>query len=91
MLKLTDSGCSRHCPQQVTLTGAAAVLVARLILNLPPADDGPTYICEHGHTHRLTLQPREEKMASNLSGAILAGGTAPSINRDTRNNLALIF
>jgi hypothetical protein len=77
MLKLTDSGCAQHCPQQITLTGAAAGLVARLILNIPPADGPPTYICEHGHTHRLTLHPREEKMASKLSGPVLAGGTAP--------------
>ena len=77
MLKLTDSGCAQHCPQQITLTGAAAALVARLILNLPLTDGGPTYICEHGHTHRLMLHPREEKVASSLPGPRLAGGTAP--------------
>lgn len=77
MLKLTDSGCAQHCPQQITLTGTAAVLVARLILNLPFTDAAPTYICEHGHTHRLMLQPSEEKVASNFPGPKLAGGTAP--------------
>ena len=60
MLKLTDSGCAEHSPQQITFTGAAAALVARLILNLPPTGAGPTYICEQGHTHRLTLHQREE-------------------------------
>ena len=77
MLTLTDSGCTQHFPQQINLTGAAAALLTRLILNLHFTDGGPTYICEHGHTHRLTLQPREEKAASNLPGPILAGGTAP--------------
>jgi hypothetical protein len=77
MLKLTDSGCTQHFPQQITLTGVAVALVARLILNLHFTDGGPTYICEHGRTHRLTLHPREEKVASNLPGPILAGGTAP--------------
>jgi hypothetical protein len=77
MLKLTDSGCAQHCPQQITLTGPAAVLVARLILNLPPTDGGPTYICEHGHTHRLTLHQPEEKVTPSLPGRGLAGGTAP--------------
>ena len=77
MLKFIESGCAQHCPQQITLTGAAAALVARLILNLHFTDGGPTYICEHGHSHRLMLQPREEKVASNLPGPILSDGTAP--------------
>ena len=59
MLKLTDSGCAQHPPRHITLTGLAAALVGRLILNLPPTEAGHTYICEHGHTHCLTLQPRE--------------------------------
>jgi hypothetical protein len=77
MLKLTDSGCVVHLPQQLTLTGAASVLVARLILNLPPDDAGPTFICEHGHTHRLTLHPRQEDAASSFQGPGMAGGTFP--------------
>ena len=76
MLKLTDSGCGQHSPQQITLTGPAAALVARLILNLPPTDAGPTYICEHGHTHCLTIHQREEKMTSSSPGSELAGGRA---------------
>jgi hypothetical protein len=76
MLKLTDSGCGQHPPRQITLTGAAAVLVARLILNLPPTDAGHTYICEHGHTHRLMLHQREEKVTASLPGLGLGGGTA---------------
>jgi hypothetical protein len=74
MLKLTDSGCAQHSPQQICLTGAGAVLVARLILNLSPTAGDPTYICEHGHTHRLTLHHCEGKVASNLPGPGLAGG-----------------
>jgi hypothetical protein len=53
MLKLTDSGCAQHQPRDITLTGLAAALVGRLILNLPPTDAGHTFICEHGHTHCL--------------------------------------
>jgi hypothetical protein len=56
MLKLIDSGCAQHPPQPITLTGQAAALVGRLVLNLPPTAAGHTYICEHGHTHCLTLQ-----------------------------------
>ena len=78
MLKLTDSGCAQHCPLQTTLTGVAAVLVARLILNLPPTVAGPTYICERGNTHRLMLHHREEKSASTSPRPGLAGGRPPS-------------
>jgi hypothetical protein len=76
MLKLTDSGCGQHSLQQITLTGAAAALVARLIVNLSPTGADPTYICEHGRTHRLTLHNQQEKITSSLPGPGLAGGRA---------------
>jgi hypothetical protein len=76
MLKLIDSGCTQHCPQQITLTGPTAVLVARLILNLPMADGRHTYICEEGHTHRLTLHQPEEKVTSRPPGFGYAGDTS---------------
>ena len=65
MLKVTDSGCAQHPPQHFTLTGLEAALVGRLTLNLPPSKAGNSYICEHGHTHCLTLQPRQGNAASN--------------------------
>ena len=64
MLKLTDSGCGEHHPRQIVLAGAAAALVGHLIVNLPMTDGGHTYICEHGYTHCLTLQPRDKKVSS---------------------------
>jgi hypothetical protein len=77
MLKLIDCGCGQHSPQQITFTGATAALVARLILNLPPVNGGPTYICEHGHTHRLTFYQREEKMTSSSPESEMASVTPP--------------
>ena len=64
MLKLIDSGCAEHHARPITLTGQAAALVGCLVLNLPPTEAGHTYICEHGHTHCLTLQPREGNMTT---------------------------
>lgn len=64
MLKFFDSGCAEHQSRPITFTGLAAALVGRLILNLPPTEAGHSYICEHGHTHCLTLQPREGKVTS---------------------------
>jgi len=64
MLKITDSGCAEHLARPITLTGQVAALVGRLIVNLPPTEAGHTYICEHGHTHCLTLQPRQSNMTT---------------------------
>jgi hypothetical protein len=66
MLKLTDSGCAEHHARPIRLTGLAAALVGRLILNLPPTAASHTYIyiCEHGHTHYLTLQSQQGNVAS---------------------------
>jgi hypothetical protein len=76
MLKLTDSGCGQHSAQQISLTGPAAALVARLILNLSPTGAGPTYICEYGQTHRLTIHPRGEQKTSSLPGSEMASARA---------------
>ena len=64
MSKLTDSGCREHPPRHIVLTGAAAALVDHLFVNLPMTADGHTYICEHGHTHHLTLEPCDKKVSS---------------------------
>jgi hypothetical protein len=76
MLKLTDSGCAEHLPQPITLTGLAATLVGRLILNLPPTKAGHSYICEHGHTHYLSLQPLEGQVTSTPPHFGFMGGPA---------------
>jgi hypothetical protein len=76
MLKLTDSGCGQHHPRQIALTGATAAWVSNLILNLPPIDAGHTYICEHGHTHCLTFQPLQAKLASSPRGGGFKGDKA---------------
>jgi hypothetical protein len=78
MLKLIDSGCGQHQARQIAFTGITAALVGRLILNLPLTDGAPYYICEHGHTHRLTLHQGQEQVASGPPGRGRAGGTAPA-------------
>jgi hypothetical protein len=78
MLKLIDSGCAQHPPRHFTLTGLAAALVGRLTLNLPPTEAGHTYICEHGHTHCLTLQPREANLTTAPAPIGLTSNTALS-------------
>jgi hypothetical protein len=75
MLKVTDSGCAKHPPQHFTLTGLEAALVDRLTLNLPPTKTGNTYICEHGHTHCLTIQPGQGTMTTGPAQFGLASST----------------
>ena len=75
MLKLTDSGCAQHPPRHITFTGPAAALVGRLVLNLLPNAAGHAYICEHGHTHCLTLQPGEGTMTTGPAQFGLASNT----------------
>jgi hypothetical protein len=75
MLEFTDSGCAEHHARAITLTGLAAALVGRLILNLPPTVAGYSYICEHGHTHCLTLQPRPGDVTSNPPRFGVTGNT----------------
>jgi hypothetical protein len=63
MSNLTDYGCRQHQAQQIALTGATASLVGHLIVNLPLTCGGHTYICEHGYTHRLTLEPGDKRIS----------------------------
>jgi hypothetical protein len=76
MLKITDSGCEQHQPRHFTLTGLAAALVGRLISNLPPAEAGHTYICEHGHTQCLALQSGEVSVTPSPPRFGVTGHTA---------------
>ena len=78
MLQVTDSGCAEHHARPITLTGLAAALVGRLVLNLPPTETGYSYICEHGHTHCLTLQPRQGDVTSSPPRFEVAGN--PPLN-----------
>jgi hypothetical protein len=77
MLKFIDSGCRQHQAQHLALKGVTAALVGRLIFNLPLTDGGHHYICEHGHTHRLTLLHPQEQVSSSPPVRGCAGGTAP--------------
>ncbi len=55
MLKLTDIGCHRHHRRQVTFRGMEAEIMKDVIASLPREGDYHTFICEHGHTHRLSF------------------------------------
>jgi hypothetical protein len=63
MLAFTDSGCCLHRPQQLVLSGFTGALMGRLVLNLPPHGHSHMYICEHGNTHCIDLQPHEDATA----------------------------
>jgi hypothetical protein len=56
MLKLVDSGCQNHELLQFNLQGLATLVIMGVMSNLPQDGSYHTYTCEHGRTHRLSLQ-----------------------------------
>ena len=68
MVTVTDSGCHKHQPCQITFSGASAWMVERLIANLPMNGGEFTYVCEHGHTHLVIPLSAKQKIAGNSMG-----------------------
>jgi hypothetical protein len=61
MITITDLGCDRHNRRQVTLSGVEAEMMADVLYNLTNDGDFHTYICECGHTHRVSFSTQVEK------------------------------
>jgi hypothetical protein len=55
MLTITDLGCKRHNRRQFTFGGDEAELVREILYNLPNDGECHTFICEYGHTHRISF------------------------------------
>ena len=62
MLTITDLGCDRHNLRQITLSGIEAELMTDVLYNLTNDGDYHTYICECGHTHRISFNIQKEKL-----------------------------
>ena len=62
MLKIIDSGCNKHKRRQFTLCGIAAEIMGDILYNLPNDGDSHTFVCEHGHTHRIRFNIQVEKL-----------------------------
>ncbi|MGB8992956.1 MAG: hypothetical protein WCD80_12950 [Desulfobaccales bacterium] len=62
MLTITDCGCYKHKARQVKFSGDKATMVERLVANLLVVEEGYTYLCEHGYTHRLVLNLHKNKI-----------------------------
>ena len=62
MLTITDPGCSKHNRRQFTLGGVEAEIMGDILYNLPNDGDSHTFICEHGHTHRINFNIQLEKL-----------------------------
>ena len=56
MIMLTDFGCSQHRPRHLKYSGLEAKVMANVVANLPSEGDCHTYICDQGHTHRLSCK-----------------------------------
>ncbi len=64
MLRVTDSGCTRHAWRQFRLAGSDGELMTDILYNLPREGDYHTFICEHGQTHRLSFIVQAEHLAN---------------------------
>jgi hypothetical protein len=56
MMIVNDLGCVRHQVRQLRLFGPEAQVMHDLIANLPGDKEYHTYICSHGHSHRLVVE-----------------------------------
>ena len=62
MLTITDLGCNRHNRRQFSLDGVQAEIMGDILYNLPNDGDFHTFICEHGHTHRISFNIQLNKL-----------------------------
>ena len=62
MLTITDLGCVRHSLRQITYSGVQAELMTDVLYNLSHDGEFHTYICESGHTHRISFNIQQEKL-----------------------------
>jgi hypothetical protein len=56
MLTVTDSGCRLHQQRQLTFMGEEAEVMEGVLHNLPQTGGFPFYLCEHGHSHRVSFK-----------------------------------
>lgn len=56
MLLITDFGCELHLLRRLKYSGPEALVMREVIANLPADGYNHTYICEHGHSHRLAVE-----------------------------------
>lgn len=64
MLKIVDLGCEKHHWRRLSLLAPGAELLKDVLCNLPREGEFHTYICQHGHTHRIIFQAQALKVAS---------------------------
>ena len=62
MLKIIDPGCNKHNRRQFTFDGVQAEIMGDILYNLPIDGDSHTFICEHGHTHRISFTIQVEEL-----------------------------
>jgi len=56
MLSVTDSGCRLHQKRQLTFMGEEAEVIEGVLHNLHQTGGFSFYVCEYGHSHRLSFK-----------------------------------
>jgi hypothetical protein len=82
MLTITDLGCTKHNQRQFSYIGVEAEMLGDILYSLPSDGNSYTFICEHGHTHRISFNIQSGKLYT-LS-AMFARKTKGEGNRKKR-------
>jgi hypothetical protein len=75
MLKIIDPGCNKHNQREFTLDGVEAETMGDILYNLPIDGESHTFICEHGHTHRISFNIQVEKVIQPFGYVLQKEGT----------------
>jgi hypothetical protein len=62
MLTVTDSGCFWHQERHLTFMGEEAEVMEGVLHNLPQNKGCHSYVCEHGHSHRVSFMKEPVKL-----------------------------
>jgi hypothetical protein len=73
MLMITDFGCGLHGRRHLSFVGQEAKLIEDVLHNLPQNGGHPFYLCEHGHTHRVSFNKRQANYDAMVQGASQTG------------------
>ena len=63
MLMIIDRGCIKHKGRRLAIDASMAEFMQDLLYNLHRQGEFHTFICEHGHTHYLSIQTNALKAA----------------------------
>jgi hypothetical protein len=81
---ITDFGCGEHQRRHLSFIGPEAKLMEDVLRNLPQKGGYPFFICEHGHTHRVSFNNRQAHFDAMVQGASQTGFQIQGLSTEGR-------